>query len=169
MDLMKRLSKAKTSLILEHPFIGSVALNMPMTLSDEVPTAATNGKRVLYNPEFIEPLTDEELKFLVAHECMHPMLEHNYRRNGRDPKKWNKAALASSSRVAASTRPSTTTAAGRATVSTTCCQMVMVMVTVTDPADPVTISKTARVARQSRLKRLPSGRSRWPKLRRPPR
>ena len=92
MDLMKRLSKAKTSLILEHPFIGSVALNMPMTLSDEVPTAATNGKRVLYNPDFIEPLTDEELKFLVAHECMHPMLEHNYRRNNRDPKKWNKAA-----------------------------------------------------------------------------
>jgi len=38
MDLMKRLSKAKTSLILEHPFIGSVALNMPMSLSDEVPT-----------------------------------------------------------------------------------------------------------------------------------
>jgi predicted metal-dependent peptidase len=92
MDLMKRLSKAKTSLILESPFIGSVALNMPMTLSDEVPTAATNGKRVLYNPDFIEPLTDEELKFLVAHECLHPMLEHNYRRGSRDPKKWNKAA-----------------------------------------------------------------------------
>ena len=92
MDLMKRLSKAKTSLILEHPFIGSVALNMPMSLSDEVPTAATNGKRVLYNPDFIEPLTDEELKFLVAHECLHPMLEHNFRRGARDPKKWNKAA-----------------------------------------------------------------------------
>jgi len=92
MNLMERLSKAKTSLILEHPFIGSVALNMPMSLSDEVPTAATNGKRVLYNPDFIEPLTDEELKFLVAHECLHPMLEHNYRRGARDPKKWNKAA-----------------------------------------------------------------------------
>lgn len=92
MDLMKRLSKAKTSLILESPFIGSVALNMPMTLSTEVKTATTNGKRVLYNPEFIEPLTDEELKFLVAHECLHPMLEHNYRRGSRDPKKWNKAA-----------------------------------------------------------------------------
>ena len=92
MDLMKRLSKAKTSLILEHPFIGSVALSMPMELSDAVPTACTNGKRVLYNPEFIASLTDEELKFLVAHECLHPMLEHNYRRNSRDPKKWNKAA-----------------------------------------------------------------------------
>jgi len=92
MDLMKRLSKAKTNLILGHPFIGSIALNMPMELSDEVPTAATNGKRVLYNPEFIADLTDEQLTFLVAHECMHPMLEHNYRRGERDPVKWNKAA-----------------------------------------------------------------------------
>lgn len=103
MDLMKRLSKAKTSLILEHPFIGSVALNMPMTLmtpefeaglraSGRNPTACTNGKRVLYSADFIEPLTDEELKFLVAHECMHPMLEHNFRRQSRDPQKWNMAA-----------------------------------------------------------------------------
>lgn len=92
MDLMKRLSKAKTGLILEHPFVGSIALNMPMVLSDKVPTAATNGKRVLFNPDFIEGLSDDELKFLVAHECMHPMLEHNWRRNGRDPKRWNIAA-----------------------------------------------------------------------------
>ena len=91
MDLMKRLAKAKTSLILEHPFIGAIALNMPMVLDESVPTAGTNGKRVIYNPNFIKALTDEELKFLVAHECLHPMLEHNYRRNGRQPMRWNKA------------------------------------------------------------------------------
>jgi len=91
MDLMKRLAKAKTSLILEHPFIGAVALNMPMVLDESIPTAGTNGKRVAYNPEFIKDLTDEQLKFLVAHECLHPMLEHNYRRNGRQPQRWNKA------------------------------------------------------------------------------
>ncbi len=67
-------------------------MNMPFTLSEEVPTAGTNGKRVLFNPDFITPLTDEELTFLVAHECMHPMLEHCYRRHERDPKKWNQAA-----------------------------------------------------------------------------
>jgi predicted metal-dependent peptidase len=87
-----RLAKAKTALVLEHPFIGTIALNMPFVLSNQIPTAATNGKRVLFNPEFIEGLTDEELKFLVAHECMHPMLEHNYRRGERDPRKWNQAA-----------------------------------------------------------------------------
>jgi len=92
MDISKRLSKAKTALILEHPFIGSIALNLPTVISDAVPTAATNGKRIIYNPDFIGGLTDEEVKFLVAHECLHPMLEHNYRRQGRDPLKWNKAA-----------------------------------------------------------------------------
>lgn len=92
--LLKRLAKARTSLILEHPFIGTVALNMPMSLDNTIvpPTACTNGKYVLYHPEFIKDLTDEQLKFLVAHECMHPMLEHNYRMHGRDPQKWNQAA-----------------------------------------------------------------------------
>jgi predicted metal-dependent peptidase len=92
MDLMKRLAKAKTSLILQHPFIGTVALNMPMILDESVPTACTNGKEVRYNPAFLKDLTDEQVVFLVAHECFHPMLEHMYRLKGRDRLKWNKAA-----------------------------------------------------------------------------
>lgn len=91
-DVETRLAKAKTSLILEHPFVGSIALNMPFELTDQVPTAATNGKQIIFNPEFVNKLSDEELKFLVAHECFHPMLEHNFRRGERDPKKWNQAA-----------------------------------------------------------------------------
>ena len=90
--LKTRLAKAKTSLILEHPFIGTIALNMPFVLDYGVRTAATNGKRVAFNPDFITELTDDEMKFLVAHECLHPMLEHNYRRGGRQPKRWNMAA-----------------------------------------------------------------------------
>lgn len=91
MDLNLRLSKAKTALVLEHPFIGSIAMNMPFRITEEIPTAATDGKQVMFNPDFCEPLTDEELKFLVAHECFHPMLEHNFRRNNRDGYKWNMA------------------------------------------------------------------------------
>ena len=91
-QLERRLAKAKTSLILEHPFVGTIALNMQFIITDDVPTAATNGKYIKFNPSFIDPLCDEQLKFLVAHECFHPMLEHNFRRGGRDPAKWNKAA-----------------------------------------------------------------------------
>lgn len=87
----KRIIKARTALVLEHPFIGSIALNLPFLFDDNIPTAATNGKRIKYNPRFVEALTDEEIKFLVAHECFHPMLEHNFRRGGRSPRRWNQA------------------------------------------------------------------------------
>ncbi len=91
MDLNRRLAKARTALVLEQPFIGTLALNMPMSLSTDRPTAWTNGKWVKFNPKFIEDLDDEQLKFLVAHEVFHPMFEHMYRLNGRDIRKWNKA------------------------------------------------------------------------------
>lgn len=90
--LQTKLAKAKTALILEHPFVGSVALNMPFEFDESIPTAATNGKRIKFNPEFVSALSDDELKFLVAHECFHPMLEHNYRRGERQGKRWNVAA-----------------------------------------------------------------------------
>lgn len=86
------LAKARTALVLEHPFIGNVALNLPYIIDYGVKTAATNGKNIRYNPHFVDSLNDEERKFVVAHECLHPMLEHTYRRNGRNHKRWNQAA-----------------------------------------------------------------------------
>ena len=88
---LKKVIKARTALVLEHPFVGSIALNMPYEFDESVPTAATNGKRIKLNPQFVESLTDEEVKFLIAHECFHPMLEHNFRRGERDHRKWNQA------------------------------------------------------------------------------
>ena len=89
MTIEKRVSKAKTALVLEHPFVGSIAMNMPIEYDDSVRTAATDYKKLIFAPSFVEQLNDEELKFLLAHECMHPMLGHNFRRNNRDRKKWN--------------------------------------------------------------------------------
>jgi|Laugresu1bdmlbsd_1035121.scaffolds.fasta_scaffold06038_6 predicted metal-dependent peptidase len=87
----KRIIKARTALVLEHPFFGNIALNLPFFFDDKIPTAATNGKRIKYNPRFVESLCEEEVKFLVAHECGHPMLEHNFRRGERSPRRWNQA------------------------------------------------------------------------------
>jgi predicted metal-dependent peptidase len=84
-----RLSKAKTALIFDHPFIASMAMSMPFIISQDIPTAATNGKYVKFNPDFVTTLDDQELIFLIAHECFHPILEHCIRRGERDPKLWN--------------------------------------------------------------------------------
>ena len=86
------LAKARTALVLEHPFVGNIALNMPFKIDYTCRTAATNGKEIRYNPHFMNDLNDEERKFVVAHECFHPMLDHNFRRGERQHKRWNHAA-----------------------------------------------------------------------------
>jgi predicted metal-dependent peptidase len=85
------LAKARTALVLEHPFIGNIALNLPFVIDYTCRTAWTNGKRIGYNPYFMDSFGDEERKFVVAHECLHPMLDHNFRRGERQGKRWNKA------------------------------------------------------------------------------
>lgn len=89
--LVRRMAKARTSLVLEHAFIGNIALNLPVKLDYSIRTAATNGHEIRYNPWFVNDLSDEEIKFLIAHECFHPMLEHPTRIRGRDHRKYNQA------------------------------------------------------------------------------
>jgi len=45
-------------------------------ISTDVPTAATNGRDVTYNPDFVESLTDQQLRGLVLHEAGHKMYMH---------------------------------------------------------------------------------------------
>ena len=44
--------------------------------SDEIPTAGTNGRDVIYNPNFVMTLSRKQLRFVVAHETLHKALRH---------------------------------------------------------------------------------------------
>ena len=44
------------------------------------PTMATDGRRLAYNPAFVEKLTATELEGVLAHEVMHCALAHHCRR-----------------------------------------------------------------------------------------
>ena len=44
-----------------------------------------------YNPGYVETLSAAELAGVLAHEVMHPALQHHTRRGGRNPKRWNMA------------------------------------------------------------------------------
>lgn len=46
------------------------------TVSDDIPTACTNGRDELYGRAFVDSLTDAELRFLILHECYHKMYRH---------------------------------------------------------------------------------------------
>ena len=86
-----RLDTAYSKLGLREPFIAAVMTRIKREVSDEVSTAATDGTRVIYNPDFIEKQSNEELFGLVLHESLHIVLMHMWRRDGRDPELWNYA------------------------------------------------------------------------------
>jgi predicted metal-dependent peptidase len=50
---------------------------------------ATDGVSLFYNPEFLETLNAAELAGVLAHEVMHPALQHHTRRGDRDLARWN--------------------------------------------------------------------------------
>lgn len=45
-------------------------------LDDDIVTAATDGRNVIYAPSFIQPLSRKQLRFLVLHESLHKALHH---------------------------------------------------------------------------------------------
>lgn len=78
MKVQDRINKAKIA-IMRHPrfcrYSGVMACGK-LTLTDTLPTAATDGWNVLINPDFADSLTDPELRLLILHEQQHKAYRH---------------------------------------------------------------------------------------------
>ena len=74
----QRLFKATTDIIGRDEFIALAGVLMVGTkqVVDGLPTACTNGRDEMYGREFVDSLTDAELRFLMLHECYHKMYRH---------------------------------------------------------------------------------------------
>lgn len=77
---------------MDFPFFASLLLMSDVQLSDEPPTACTDGMRILVNPDFACSLSREQLDGLLVHEVLHCVLLHVPRRGMRDALLWNIAA-----------------------------------------------------------------------------
>ncbi len=86
-----KITKARSLLILDHPFFGCLALRLKIEQDKSCPTAIVDGKVLKYNPDFIEGLTVNETVGVMAHEVMHVALGHHWRQGKRDFGAWNKA------------------------------------------------------------------------------
>jgi len=86
-----RIQKARTTLLLDHPFFGSLLFRLKSEENRSIPTMATNGVMLFYNPEFVDSLNAATLAGVLAHEVMHPALQHHLRRSKRDQGRWNEA------------------------------------------------------------------------------
>ena len=86
-----RIQKARTTLLLDHPFFGTLLFRLGAQARSSIATMATDGVSLYFNPQFVETLSAAEIAGTLAHEVMHPALQHHTRRGGRNPRRWNMA------------------------------------------------------------------------------
>ena len=86
-----RMTKARTALLLEHPFFGALLFRLQLQESRRTETMATDGVSLYYNPTGVAELSTTELVGVLAHEVLHPALQHHTRRGSRNHKIWNMA------------------------------------------------------------------------------
>lgn len=89
MNAQQKMVTARTGLILDQRFFGSLALRLNLVADTTCETGWTDGRTLAYNPTWVDGLTLDKAKGFIAHEVMHNACSHTTRRNGRDKAEWN--------------------------------------------------------------------------------
>lgn len=88
----QKVVKARATLVMAQPFFGSLALRLKVVEDVGIKKSNCDGVTFAYNPKYIDSLTLEEVRGVLAQAVMHPAFLHHTRRGNREKKKWNKAA-----------------------------------------------------------------------------
>jgi len=88
--LNKKLRDARLSILLRYPFFGTLLMNLKLGLAN-IETAATDMRRIIWDPQFLSRLSEEEIEFVMMHEVMHCVLKHCMRGKELDQEVYNLA------------------------------------------------------------------------------
>lgn len=91
-DLERSISASLLRLRIKSPFFATLALFVRFYPTLSISTAATDGKDIFYNPEFLAELPKAQMDGVLLHEVLHAALLHVVRRGSRQPQLWNVAA-----------------------------------------------------------------------------
>jgi len=90
MDAKDKIIKAKVRLQKDNPFFAYLVMNLRFSEDETIGTIGVNFKGdCKYNAKFIESLSDESLKGVLAHEVLHLALQHLQRQNNRNQEVFN--------------------------------------------------------------------------------
>ena len=92
-EYSKKLLLARMRILSNHGFFGILLMHAKLGLTTDVECACCNNRgEILFNPEFLKKLSDEEVDFILMHEIMHVALRHLSRHDGeRDWDRFNVA------------------------------------------------------------------------------
>lgn len=88
-ELGRKLGLARMNLLHAQPFFGILLTHMGYSLDPSCLTAATDGKKIFFSPDFLEKLALHEVEFILLHEIMHICLDHLGRRKYRNQTRFN--------------------------------------------------------------------------------
>jgi predicted metal-dependent peptidase len=93
-DLDRALDRAKARAFRHKnaAFLGPLLTGLTFVWTRDMPTAATNGTTLWWNPDWFISLTKETRETVLMHELWHIALLHLVRINNRHPERWNIAA-----------------------------------------------------------------------------
>lgn len=87
------LDVVKTAAFLDKSaaFLGPLMCGMDFVWTKDIPTAATDGVTIFWNPDWFQKIPKKSRETVFVHELWHPADLHFLRRGDRDPTDWNHA------------------------------------------------------------------------------
>lgn len=86
---IKRLLLSRMRILCNNGFYGLLLMHMVFSIDENCETAATDGMRIFFGPEFLDNLSDSELDCVMMHEILHVVLQHCFRTGDRDNDTFN--------------------------------------------------------------------------------
>lgn len=91
-EFQKRIDRVLTRLGMKWSFFAQIMAGLDISIDESLPTLATDGKRVIVNTTFWASCLNSDTEITgMAHELVHVVLEHMWRRGDRHPRLWNVA------------------------------------------------------------------------------
>jgi hypothetical protein len=92
-EISRRINKAIIWMNINKADYADLLSNVDIYGSDEIrpKTMCTDGRRIIFHPEFVAAQTDQAIRLVLAHELLHCIGDHMTRRQDRNPLIWNYA------------------------------------------------------------------------------
>ncbi len=91
-DTQLEISASILRLRMKSPFFATLAMFARFIPQAGIATAATDGKDIFCNEDYLRSLSPRQIDGLLLHEVLHAALLHIPRRGNREPERWNIAA-----------------------------------------------------------------------------
>ncbi|HHH51487.1 MAG TPA: hypothetical protein ENK76_03870, partial [Campylobacterales bacterium] len=88
----QKLTQAKTKLMLENPYFGTLVSSLSFEQNSNIASISHQNDKFIYNEEYLEVLTIDEIATHLANSAMHQALFHTTRGEGKINSVWKLAS-----------------------------------------------------------------------------